>query len=209
MGRKEQNSDKKNGHGGARPGAGRPSLQTKYISFRAPKEMAEMIESQPSKTDYIKQCIQADMDRRKAETIEFIPIDNARSGKIAVADIAVAAGSPIWADNQAYAEKVDALQLLTGGREGCVVMQVKGTSMIGDGIENGNKIIVDTTIKEVPEDKIALCCVDNEFTIKRIRRNENGSYTLLPSNEKMNPIEVTDNQNFAVYGQVLLVIKDL
>ncbi len=209
MSRKETITNKKNGHGGARPGAGRPSLHTKNISFRAPKEMAEMLESQPSKTDYIKQCIQADMDRRKTETAEFIPLDNAKSGKIAVADIAVAAGTPIWADNQAYAEKVDALQLLTGGKEGCIVMQVKGTSMIGDGIESGDKIIVDTTVREVPEDKIALCCVDNKFTIKRLRRKENGFYTLLPSNEKMPPIEVNDDQDFAVYGQVLHVIKDL
>ena len=55
----EDNIPKKKGkHGGARPGAGRPSTDSKLYTFRAPGPMAKVIDRQTSKTDFIKACIE-------------------------------------------------------------------------------------------------------------------------------------------------------
>ncbi|MBE6305773.1 MAG: hypothetical protein E7082_07685 [Bacteroidales bacterium] len=51
------NSTKKGSRGGKREGAGRPSTDSKLYTFRAPKGMAEYIDAQDNKTDFIKNCI--------------------------------------------------------------------------------------------------------------------------------------------------------
>ena len=48
------NSTKKGSRGGKREGAGRPSTDSK-LSFRAPKGMAEYIDAQDNKTDFIQE----------------------------------------------------------------------------------------------------------------------------------------------------------
>ncbi len=56
---------KKSGRGGAREGAGRPKGDSKLITFRAPGYMANYIESHSNKTDYIRECIERDMNNNK------------------------------------------------------------------------------------------------------------------------------------------------
>ena len=51
------NSTKKGSRGGKREGAGRPSTDSKLYTFRAPKGMAEYIDAQENKTDFIKNSI--------------------------------------------------------------------------------------------------------------------------------------------------------
>lgn len=58
-----EDKNKKSGRGGARKGAGRPKGDSKMITFRAPGYMAKHIESQKNKTDYIRQCIEKDINK--------------------------------------------------------------------------------------------------------------------------------------------------
>ena len=56
--------------------------------------------------------------------------------------------------------------------------------------------------------KIAVCYIDGEFTIKRIRLEEKVIW-LLPENEAYQPIRVTEENDFLIWGMVTHVIKAL
>ena len=47
----------KGSRGGRREGAGRPKTYSKLYTFRAPKELVPIIDAQPSKSDFFKECI--------------------------------------------------------------------------------------------------------------------------------------------------------
>ena len=71
--------------------------------------------------------------------------------------------------------------------------------MIGAGIDDGDILVIDKSIE--PQDgKIAVCFIDGEFTVKRIKVQEN-SLLLLPENKLMfEPIEVTQENDFIIWG---------
>jgi len=85
--------------------------------------------------------------------------------------------------------------------------RVKGNSMIDIGISNGDLLIVDKSL-EATDGKIAVCYVDGEFTVKRLKV-EKDCYWLLPENESYKPIKVTAENDFIVWGIVVFVIKAL
>lgn len=53
-----ENEGKKDKRGGRRVGAGRPCTDSKLYSFRASGKLSKFIDSQASKTDFIKDCIE-------------------------------------------------------------------------------------------------------------------------------------------------------
>jgi DNA polymerase V len=56
-----------------------------------------------------------------------------------------------------------------------------------------------------------VCFIDGEYTVKRIEVGE-GRLRLMPANEKntaYQPIEVTEDNNFMVWGVVTYVIKKM
>lgn len=65
----QQNEEKKkNGHGGARPGAGRPKGRNNYrsIGIRIPEDVAEILDRQEHRSAYIIEAIRAyDREQRK------------------------------------------------------------------------------------------------------------------------------------------------
>ena len=85
--------------------------------------------------------------------------------------------------------------------------KANGNSMIGAGIDDGDILVIDKSIE--PEDgKIAVCFIDGEFTVKRIKVQEN-SLLLLPENKLFEPIEVTQENDFIIWGIVTYVVKKL
>ena len=85
--------------------------------------------------------------------------------------------------------------------------KANGNSMIGAGIDDGDILVIDKSIE--PQDgKIAVCFIDGEFTVKRIKVQEN-SLLLLPENKLFEPIEVTQENEFIIWGIVTYVVKKL
>ena len=85
--------------------------------------------------------------------------------------------------------------------------KANGNSMIGAGIDDGDILVIDKSIE--PQDgKIAVCFIDGEFTVKRIKIQEN-SLLLLPENKLFEPIEVTQENDFIIWGIVTYVLKKL
>lgn len=83
--------------------------------------------------------------------------------------------------------------------------KVSGESMMDAGIYDGDLIIIDRSL--TPKDgDIAVCVIDSEFTIKRIKIESNCCW-LVPANEKYEPILVTEDNQFLIWGIVAHSIK--
>lgn len=83
--------------------------------------------------------------------------------------------------------------------------RVSGNSMIEEGIEPGDIIVIDRSLEPANGD-LAVCCVDGEFTLKRISLQPNAVW-LIPSNETFDPILVTPDCRFEIWGVVTHTIK--
>ena len=84
-------------------------------------------------------------------------------------------------------------------------IKVDGNSMINAGINDKDVLVVDRSI-EARDQKIAICFIDGEFTVKRISLKEDGLW-LMPENPDYSPIKITDDTQFMVWGIVTYVIK--
>jgi len=83
--------------------------------------------------------------------------------------------------------------------------RVSGDSMIEEGIEEGDILVIDRSL-EPRDGDLTVCCLDGEFTLKRIHFCENKVW-LIPSNEAFDPILVDDDTRFTVWGVVTYTIK--
>ena len=84
-------------------------------------------------------------------------------------------------------------------------IKVKGNSMIDAGINDKDVLIVDRSI-EPQDNKIAICFIDGEFTVKRIKLEKDCLY-LMPENSSYSPIKVTEENQLIIWGIVTYVIK--
>jgi len=85
--------------------------------------------------------------------------------------------------------------------------RVRGNSMIDAGISDGDILVIDKSLP-VKDGKIAVCFLDGEFTVKRIRIEPNGCW-LVPENPKFRPIHVTKDNEFVIWGIVTSIIKSV
>jgi len=86
-------------------------------------------------------------------------------------------------------------------------IRVKGNSMTDAGIEDKDVLIVDRSI-EPQDNKIAVCFIDGEFTVKRIKLEKDCLY-LMPENSSYTPIKVTEENQLIIWGIVTYVIKKM
>ena len=83
--------------------------------------------------------------------------------------------------------------------------RVKGHSMKDIGIHDGDLLVIDKSISP-KNDKIAVCYIDGEFTIKRILIEKDCCW-LIPANDAYKPVKVTVENDFQIWGIVTHVIK--
>ena len=83
--------------------------------------------------------------------------------------------------------------------------RVKGDSMIDAGIYDGDILIIDKSLDPRDGD-MAVCYIDGEFTIKHIKIEKKAIW-LIPANEQYQPIKVTEDNDFLIWGIVTYSIK--
>jgi DNA polymerase V len=83
--------------------------------------------------------------------------------------------------------------------------RVKGQSMKDAGIHDGDLLVIDKSLEPVNQ-KIAVCYIDGEFTLKRIKISKKECW-LMPENDQYQPIKVTEENDFLIWGMVTHVIK--
>ena len=116
----------------------------------------------------------------------------------------ISAGFPSPADD--FKEiRISLDKELIKNSEATFYARVSGDSMIGAGLEDGDLLVIDRSVN--PENgKIAVCLIDGEFTVKRIKKIKKKFY-LIPENKKYNPIEIKEENELTVWGVVEYVIK--
>lgn len=85
--------------------------------------------------------------------------------------------------------------------------RVKGTSMTDAGILDGDLLVIDKAVEPV-DGNIAVCCLDGEFTVKRIALRDDGLY-LIPANPAFKPVRITEENEFIVWGIVTYIIHKI
>lgn len=96
-------------------------------------------------------------------------------------------------------------QFLVKNKETTFYAKVNGKSMIGAGMDDGDIMVIDRSL-EPQNNKIAVCFIDGEFTVKRIKKDKQQLF-LLPENKDFKSIEITPENELIIWGIVTYVIK--
>lgn len=118
----------------------------------------------------------------------------------------VRAGFPSPADDY-LDKKLDLNEFLIKHPASTFYVRVKGDSMIKAGINSGDVLIVDRSL-EPKDKKIVVAILNNEFTVKRVRRIKEKLF-LVSENDDYPPIEVKEGADFEIWGVVLHVIHSV
>lgn len=117
----------------------------------------------------------------------------------------IAAGKPIDALEDSY-ETVTVSPDMVSSIKKCFVLQVKGDSMIEEGIFNGDYVVIQKQ-DSADNGDIVVALLDNGFaTLKTYFREKDGKIRLQPANPKMDPIYTTED-NLIIQGKVTGVIR--
>ncbi|MEM8510370.1 MAG: translesion error-prone DNA polymerase V autoproteolytic subunit [Bacteroidota bacterium] len=120
-------------------------------------------------------------------------------------DVGVSAGFPSPADDF-IENRISLEELLVEDAEATYFVRAHGESMVGAGIHDGDVMVVDRSITP-KSGHIAICCIDNELTVKRIKK-EKDKISLLPENPNFKPIVVDGEMTLMVWGVVTKGVKD-
>ena len=117
----------------------------------------------------------------------------------------IKAGFPSPADDYSDSS-LDFNEYLIKNKAATFVVRVQGDSMIGAGIDSGDLLVVDRSIKPI-NNSVIVAVVSGEFTVKRLVK-EKGLYYLYPENSNYSAVEITEEMDFQVWGVVSHAIRD-
>ncbi len=118
----------------------------------------------------------------------------------------VPAGLPALADDHVDG-RLDLNEHLVEHREATFFIRVRGLSMTGAGIHDGDLLVVDRAL-EAHDGDIVVAVVDGELTLKRLSKR-NGHVRLLPENPCFRPIAFSDGQELSIWGVATSVVHRL
>ena len=101
--------------------------------------------------------------------------------------------------------KISLDNVLVKNKEATFYAKASGNSMIGERIDDGDILLIDRSL-EPKNNKIAICFIDGEFTVKRIKI-ENEDVYLMPENPNYKPIKISLENDLIIWGIVTYVIK--
>ena len=84
-------------------------------------------------------------------------------------------------------------------------IKVEGDSMIDAGIHPGSLLVVDRAV-EVHEGHIVVARINDELCVKRYCV-EDGLIYLMPANREFQPILITEEMDFEIWGRVIYSIQ--
>lgn len=91
--------------------------------------------------------------------------------------------------------------------EGRFLLRVRGDSMVGDGICDGDLVVVDPRLS-IEEGEVVVALVDGEATIKRLRRRE-GAIELEASNPAYPSLQIKEGEaEVRLAGKVVALLRD-
>ncbi|MGA0032216.1 MAG: LexA family protein, partial [Burkholderiales bacterium] len=88
--------------------------------------------------------------------------------------------------------------------EATFFMRVKGDSMTGAGIHDGDLLVVDRSL-EPASGRVVVAALDGELTVKRLQRRQ-GRITLKSENPAYPAITVGEDRDLQIWGVVAYVV---
>ncbi|WP_313806693.1 translesion error-prone DNA polymerase V autoproteolytic subunit [Flavobacterium sp.] len=132
--------------------------------------------------------------------------DESNSSEVPFVSSGIKAGFPSpAADFDGTKISLDAI--VVKHKEATFYARASGNSMVNAGIADGDILVIDRSL-EPTHNKIAVCFIDGEFTVKRIQIEKDCVY-LIPENNDYEPIKVTEDNELLIWGIVTHVLKSL
>ena len=103
--------------------------------------------------------------------------------------------------------KISLDNVLVKNKEATFYAKASGNSMIGAGIDDGDILVIDRSL-EPRNNAIAVCLIDGEFTVKRIKKDNDEVY-LMPENTQYQPIKIEEENELIIWGIVTYAIKQM
>ena len=136
--------------------------------------------------------------------LQFFTLKTSNSNGAIFIDTGISAGFPSPADD--FKEtRISLDEELITNKEATFFAKVNGQSMIGAGLDDNDLLVIDRSL-EPENNKIAICFLDGEFTVKRLKV-KNGEVWLQPENPNYPIIKITEENDFIIWGIVTSVIK--
>ncbi len=144
------------------------------------------------------------MIMHKSETLTFFTPDVSNQSGAVYLDTGISAGFPSPAEDFKE-ERLSLDNILVKNKLATFYARVSGQSMVGAGLDDNDLLVIDRSL-EPAHNRIAVCFLDGEFTVKRLRVEKDGVW-LQPENENYQPIKITEENDFVIWGIVTNVIK--
>lgn len=144
------------------------------------------------------------MIMHKSETLTFFTPDVSKQSGAVYLDTGISAGFPSPAEDFKE-ERLSLDNILVKNKLATFYARVSGQSMVDAGLDDNDLLVIDRSL-EPAHNKIAVCFLDGEFTVKRLRVEKDGVW-LQPENENYEPIKITEENDFVIWGIVTNVIK--
>lgn len=102
-------------------------------------------------------------------------------------------------------EKLDLNRFIIKHPLSTFLIRVSGNSMKDAGIEDGDILVVDRSLEPRNGD-IALCVLNGEFTVKRIKITPENEIYLIPENPDYSEIKIKETDDFQIWGVITYII---
>ena len=119
-------------------------------------------------------------------------------------DTGISAGFPSPAEDFKE-QRLSLDKELIKNKEATFFARVNGQSMIGAGLDDNDLLVIDRSLEPI-NNKIAVCFLDGEFTVKRLKVDKKEVW-LQPENPNYPIIKITEDNDFIIWGIVTNVIK--
>jgi DNA polymerase V len=126
--------------------------------------------------------------------------------QIPLAVTGISAGFPSPAEDY-MEEGIDLNRELIRNPAATFFGRVRGLSMKDAGISEGDVLIIDKSL-EPRDGSVAVCFIDGEFTVKRLKVEQDAVY-LIPANNAFKTVKISEENDFTVWGIVTYVIKKM
>ena len=125
--------------------------------------------------------------KKLKEGIFFFKPNLDESHSIPITNNSISAGFPSPADD--FKEiRISLDKEIVRNEEATFYARVDGDSMQGAGLSDGDLIVIDRS-EEPKNGSIAVCFLDGEFTVKRLKLKNQEVY-LMPENSRYSPIKI-------------------
>ena len=142
----------------------------------------------------------------KKEKLTFLKPEKGNNLGQWLVEQGISAGFPSPADD--FKEiRISLDKELVKNKEATFYARVSGNSMENAGISDGDLLIIDRSL-EYRNNKIAVCFINGEFTVKRIIKKESKIF-LKPENKNYKELELKDESELILWGIVTYVIKSI